>query len=84
LGIFLYLFFMGYIISNLFKHRPTWSGKPSKIHWLYISCLGTMSVMVISGMFNSVLTNEMGSLTMVVTGFFMRDFTRSPQEGVIT
>jgi len=68
LGLIVHIVFLGFIARSLIYKRP----KDGKVHWAWIACAGFLSVAVVSGLFNSVLTNEMGWLSMMIVGLYMQ------------
>jgi O-antigen ligase len=73
LGLIVHIIFLGFVARSLFYQRP----KDGKAHWAWIACAGFLSVAVVSGLFNSVLTNEMGWLSMMIVGIYMRQVKKN-------
>lgn len=68
LGLIVHIVFLGFIARSLIRQRPG----DGKVHWAWIACVGFLSVAVVSGLFNSVLTNEMGWLSIMIVGIYMQ------------
>jgi len=62
-GLFCHVLFLCYFGSTLWQHR-----KRDQKTWQMVAGLGFFATATISGMFNTVLTNEMGWLAMMIVG----------------
>lgn len=66
-GLFCHVLFLCYFGSTLWQHR-----KRGQRTWQLVAGLGFFATATISGLFNTVLTNEMGWLAMMIVGAAMQ------------
>ena len=67
IGLGAHLLLLFYIGTRLWVSRKQKAG----IHWQWVACVGFLATAIVSGMFNTVLTNEMGWLSMIIVGATM-------------
>lgn len=67
LGLCSYLVFLFFIAVFLFRHR----NREGAVHWQWIASAGFVSTAFTSGLFNTVFTNEMSWLAVIIVGIFM-------------
>jgi O-antigen ligase len=71
-GLGTHLLFLFYIGIRLWVSRKQKGG----VHWQWVACVGFLATAGVSGMFNTVLTNEMGWLSMIIVGATMNWYKR--------
>jgi O-antigen ligase len=67
LGLGAYLVFLFFIAVSLYRHR----NKEGAFHWQWIASSGFIATAFVSGMFNTVFTNEMGWLSIIIVGIYL-------------
>ena len=67
-GLFCHVLFLCYFGSTLWQHR-----KRGQRTWQLVAGVGFFATATISGLFNTVLTNEMGWLAMMIVGAAMHE-----------
>ena len=68
-GLAVHLGFLGFLAVSLYHSRPN----SEAISWDWIACAGFLVTALVCGLFNTVLTSEMGWLAMLVVGLTMRN-----------
>ncbi len=68
-GLAVHLGFLGFLAVTLYRCRP----KYQEITWDWVACVGFLVTALVCGMFNTVLTSEMGWLAMLVAGLTMQN-----------
>jgi len=67
-GLIIHIGFLGFLAVTLYRCRPN----SDAISWDWVACVGFVMTAVICGLFNTVLTSEMGWLAMLLVGLTMR------------
>lgn len=66
-GLAVHLVFLGFLAVTLYRCRPNLR----EITWNWVASVGFLATALVCGLFNTVLTNEMGWLAMIGVGSFM-------------
>ncbi len=66
-GLAVHMGFLGFLAFRLYRCRPAHRA----ITWDWIACVGFLVTALVCGLFNTVLTSEMGWLALIVVGFCM-------------
>jgi len=69
LGLAVHVGFLGFLAFTLYRNRPN----SDAVSWAWIAGVGFLVTALICGLFNTVLTSEMGWLAMLVVGLTMRN-----------
>jgi O-antigen ligase len=67
IGLVVHLVFLGFLAVTLYRCRPNHHA----ITWDWVSCVGFLTTALVCGLFNTVLTSEMGWLAMIGVGSCM-------------
>lgn len=68
-GLVVHLGFLGFLAVTLYRCRPN----SDAITWDWVACVGFVITALVCGLFNTVLTSEMGWLAMLLVGLSMRN-----------
>jgi O-antigen ligase len=68
-GLVVHLGFLGFLAATLYRCRPN----SEAITWDWVACVGFVITALVCGLFNTVLTSEMGWLAMLLVGLTMRN-----------
>ncbi len=67
-GLAVHIGFLGFLAVTLYRCRPNHDA----ITWDWVACVGFLVTALVCGLFNTVLTSEMGWLALMVVGLCMR------------